>query len=141
MFCLGIIPKYCKEAIAYTCKENLLFQDLSYKFSLNFNHLTPYMCFLIGIISKYCKLSIANTSNTSKVLYTENLHGYVFFCKISLNFSHLKLSNNGFYCRSHNYLIKGTKRHTCEVLSPCSPLSVVNEYNFNIVIGTSWLIS
>ena len=39
----------------------------------------------------------------------------IFFCKISLKFS-----------RSHNHLIKGTKRHTCEVLSPCSPLPIVS---------------
>ena len=47
-------------------RENLSFQDLFHKFSLNFSHLTSYMCFVwaLSLNNTHFK-SIADTSNTS----------------------------------------------------------------------------
>ena len=137
MFCLAIIPICWKETTAYTtstAKEyRKSFQYLFSKFSKNFSCLT----FCIWALS-------LNTANWALQTHPVPLRFCIektfhskktFLCKILLNFSHLKLSYKA--SRSHNYLIKGTKRHTCEALSPCSPLSIVESPMIIIVICTS----
>ena len=87
-------------------RENLSFQDLFHKFSLNFSHLTSYMCFVWALSLNNTNFkSIVNTSNMSKVLKRENLS------RMNFKISHfITICHFGFTaCRRRNYLFTGLR--------------------------------
>ena len=122
VFCLRIIPWHCKETIANTNSNVEVYRKffIPRSFLQILLKLQPsdiLHVFFTGIIPKYCILAhpVPVRFCIEKIFHSME----IFFAKSPQ--------------QSHNYLIKGTKRYTCEAISPYSPLLIVS-FPMNIIL-------